>query len=69
MWLKLKALFKRSTRVEETEDPKESGKQELIARDLSPAQDAMGGVSKGGIEAKPGQDRPREIDFMNDGAG
>ena len=68
-WLRVKALFKRSATVEDTEDPKESGKQELIARDLSPVRDAMGGASKGGLEAKPSQERPRDIDFMNDGAG
>ena len=68
-WLRVKTLFKGSARVKDTNDPKESGKQELIAQDLSPARDAMGGASKGGLEAKPGKNRPREIDFMNDGAG
>ena len=68
-WLKLKAQFKRSPRVKDTEDPGESEKPELIVRDLSPAQDAMGGACKGGLESKRTQDRPREIDFMNDGTG
>ena len=68
-WLRVKALFKGSARVKDTDGPKESGKQELIARDLSPARDAIGGASKGRLDAKPGQNRPREIDFMNDGDG
>jgi len=63
--LRLKALFKRSAGANDAEDPNKGEKQEQIARDLSPAQDAIGGVSKGGLEAKPDQDRPREIDFMD----
>ena len=55
--------------MKDTEDPGESEKPELIVRDLSPAQDAMGGACKGGLESKRTQDRPREIDFMNDGTG
>lgn len=65
-WLRLRALFKKSAMAKDTEGAEETRKQELIARDLGPAKDAVGGASHRGMEAKPGQNRPREIDFMND---
>ena len=68
-WVRVKALFKGTPRVKDIDEPKESGKQELIARDLNPARDAMGGASKGGPEAQPGQNRSPEIDFMGGGPG
>ena len=67
-WSRLKALFKRLAAIKETRHPKETGNQELIVRDLRPKGDPVGGASKG-PEAKPDQKRPREIDFMNPGAG
>ena len=46
-WSALKALFKRQGSVSNTPDLEETRKPESFVRDLKPAQDPLGGASKG----------------------